>query len=104
MSTNLQSRIEEHAVYLVARAPFGPGAPFREARLMISELPQFVRYEPPESYEAPAHIVVVMKTSDAGHAAALVAAQLQGDLDVWRHFEVRSRAPQTVPGPSALFS
>jgi len=103
-STNPESRIDTHRVYLVARSVLGPGAPFREAEIMISDLDQFVRVEPPEDFVGPAHKVVLMRALDAGHAAAAVAARLQDNLDVWKHFDVRTRLPDHAPGPSPLFS
>jgi hypothetical protein len=104
MTTNIEARIEHHRVYLVARSPLGPAAPFGEAERMIAKLPGFVSFDQPEHYGTPHHHVVVIKAVDAGHAAALVAARLQDSLDIWKHFEVCTRIPDIAPGPSPLFS
>lgn len=72
--------------------------------MMIEDLDTFVRFRAPESHETPAHQIVVIKALDPGHGAALVAARLQNNFDIWKHFDVRTRLPGTAPGPSRLFS
>ena len=72
--------------------------------MMIEDLNTFMQFEPTESYETPPHRIVVMRALDAGHAAVLVAARLQDNFDIWKHFDVRTRLPDLAPGPSPLFS
>lgn len=104
MTTNVECQTQQRKVYLVARSPLGPAAPFREAKIMISDVGAFVSFEEPEDWSAPPHCVVVLNATDAGHAAAVVAGRLQENLDIWKHFDVRTRMPDVMPGPSPLFS
>jgi len=71
---------------------------------MLSDVDAFVRFEPPESFEAPAHLIVLMEALDPAHAEALVGDRLQDNFDIWKHFAVHRRVPDTAPGPSPLFS